>query len=159
MSKVVIENSSSPFDEPRRHFPFSDNGITNQIDIGRRTNSYFIPIVKVPPVPVVDDSTTGPACRELWPRIREYFPKKGRKSDAVGGESNRANTADLHLTLPDSTLIGARTNFSVGVSRCPQIGFDRLEYPGRNWRIGYRPLPGGDPHTKAGHSDRPDIVS
>ncbi len=46
MSQVVIENPiiNSPFDEPRRHFRFSDEGITNEIAEGRRSSSYFVPI-------------------------------------------------------------------------------------------------------------------
>jgi type III restriction enzyme len=48
MSQVVIENPiiNSPFDEPTRHFRFSDEGITNEIEDGRRTSSYFVPIAK-----------------------------------------------------------------------------------------------------------------
>ena len=40
-------------------------------------------IVKVPRVPVADDSMTGdqPTYRDLWLRIREDLPKKGRKTD------------------------------------------------------------------------------
>ena len=46
MSQVVIENPiiNSPFDEPTRHFKFSDEGITNEIVDDRRTSSYFVPI-------------------------------------------------------------------------------------------------------------------
>jgi len=45
-------------------------------------------IVKIPRVPVADDSMTGtlPTYRELWPRIREDLPRKGRAADAVSGE-------------------------------------------------------------------------
>ena len=45
-------------------------------------------IVKVPRVPVADDSMTGeqPTYRDLWLRIREDLPRKGRKTEAVGGE-------------------------------------------------------------------------
>ena len=45
-------------------------------------------IVKVPRVPVADDSMIGeqPTYRDLWLRIRDDLPKKGRKTDAVGGE-------------------------------------------------------------------------
>lgn len=45
-------------------------------------------IVKVPRVPVADDSMTGdqPTYRDLWLRIREHLPKKGRKTAAVSGE-------------------------------------------------------------------------
>ena len=48
MSQVVIENPviNSPFEEPRRHFRFSDEGITNEIIEGRRVSSYFIPIAR-----------------------------------------------------------------------------------------------------------------
>jgi len=48
MSQVVIENPiiNSPFSEPDRHFRFSDEGITNDIDEGRRSSSYFVPIAK-----------------------------------------------------------------------------------------------------------------
>ncbi|NLX99039.1 MAG: DEAD/DEAH box helicase family protein [Rhodopirellula sp.] len=47
-------------------------------------------IVKVPRVPVADDSMTGdqPTYRDLWLRIRDDLPKKGRKKDAIGGEPN-----------------------------------------------------------------------
>lgn len=48
MNQVVIENPAinSPFEEPRRHFRFSDDGITNEITGQRRVSSYFIPIAK-----------------------------------------------------------------------------------------------------------------
>jgi type III restriction enzyme len=48
MSQVVIENPiiNSPFDEPTRHFRFTDEGITNEEVDGRRTSSYFVPIAK-----------------------------------------------------------------------------------------------------------------
>lgn len=48
MNQVVIENPiiNSPFDEPTRHFQFSDEGITSQIVEERRSSSYFIPIAK-----------------------------------------------------------------------------------------------------------------
>lgn len=48
MSQVVIDNPiiNSPFDEPTRHFRFSDEGITNEIEDGRRISSYFVPIAK-----------------------------------------------------------------------------------------------------------------
>jgi type III restriction enzyme len=45
---VVIANPviNSPFVEPRRHFRFDDNGITDEIVSERRASSYFIPIAK-----------------------------------------------------------------------------------------------------------------
>jgi len=46
MWQVVIENPfiNSPFEEPKRHFKFTDEGISNEIIEARRTSSYFIPI-------------------------------------------------------------------------------------------------------------------
>jgi len=48
MKQVVIENPviNSPFCEPTRHFRFTDDGITNEIEGGRRISSYFIPIAQ-----------------------------------------------------------------------------------------------------------------
>jgi type III restriction enzyme len=45
-------------------------------------------LVKVPRVPVADDSMTGdqPTYRNLWIRIRDKLPKKGRRTAAVSGE-------------------------------------------------------------------------
>ena len=45
-------------------------------------------IVKVPRVPVSDDQMTGesPTYRELWSRIREDLPRKGRATEDIGGE-------------------------------------------------------------------------
>ena len=47
-------------------------------------------IVKVPRVPVEDNSMTGdqPTYRDLWRRISDGLPKKGRKGDAAGAEPN-----------------------------------------------------------------------
>ena len=46
MKTVVIENPilNSPFEEPRRHYKFDDDGITDEIAETRRPSSYFIPI-------------------------------------------------------------------------------------------------------------------
>ena len=46
MPQVVIENPilNSPFAEPRRHFDFTDDGITDRIVERRRLAGYFIPI-------------------------------------------------------------------------------------------------------------------
>ncbi len=45
-------------------------------------------IVKVPRVPIADNSMLGdlPKYRHIWPYVRDALPKKGRKTDAVGGE-------------------------------------------------------------------------
>ncbi|MFA5874132.1 MAG: DEAD/DEAH box helicase family protein, partial [Anaerolineales bacterium] len=46
MKQVVIENPilNSPFEEPRRHFKFTEDGITDEIIKARRVSQYFIPI-------------------------------------------------------------------------------------------------------------------
>ena len=48
MSQVITENPiiNSPFEEPTRHFRFSDECITDEITAGRRASSYFVPIAK-----------------------------------------------------------------------------------------------------------------
>jgi type III restriction enzyme len=46
MKQVVIENPilNSPFEEPRRHFKFTEDGITDEIVEARRISQYFIPV-------------------------------------------------------------------------------------------------------------------
>lgn len=46
MRNVVIEDPiiNSPFEEPRRHFRFDEEGITDEIVEERRASSYFMPI-------------------------------------------------------------------------------------------------------------------
>ena len=46
--QVVISNPiiNSPFAEPRRHFAFGDEGITDEIVEGRRPSEYLVPIAK-----------------------------------------------------------------------------------------------------------------
>ncbi len=46
--QVVIENPviNSPFEEPRWHFRFDDEGITNDIVRDRRVSCYFVPIAQ-----------------------------------------------------------------------------------------------------------------
>ncbi len=46
MPDVVIENPvlNPPYGEPNRHFKFSEDGITDEIVIERRSSAYFIPI-------------------------------------------------------------------------------------------------------------------
>ena len=48
MKQIVIENPilNSPYDEPKRHFRFTDEGITNEIVEERRISSYFVPIAR-----------------------------------------------------------------------------------------------------------------
>lgn len=85
--KVVYDLSATPFFlrgsgyAEGTLFPWvvSDFSLIDAIESG---------IVKVPRVPVADDSMAGeqPTYRDLWLRIREQLPRKGRKTeDASGG--------------------------------------------------------------------------
>ena len=58
-------------------------------------------IVKVPRVPVADDSMTGalPTYRELWQHIRDALPKKGRKTEDVTGSGPPKLPAELEGAL------------------------------------------------------------
>ncbi len=85
--KVVYDLSATPFFLRGSGYPegtlfpwvVSDFSLIDAIESG---------IVKVPRVPVADDSMVGeqPTYRDLWLRIRENLPKKGRKTEAASGE-------------------------------------------------------------------------
>jgi type III restriction enzyme len=85
--KSVYDLSATPFFLRGSGYPegtlfpwvVSDFSLIDAIESG---------IVKVPRVPVADDQMTGnqPTYRDLWLRIRDDLPKKGRKTDAVSGE-------------------------------------------------------------------------
>jgi type III restriction enzyme len=87
--KAIYDLSATPFFLRGSGYPegtlfpwvVSDFSLIDAIESG---------IVKVPRVPISDDSMTGelPTYRDIWPRIREHLPKKGRKSEAVGEEPN-----------------------------------------------------------------------
>jgi type III restriction enzyme len=85
--KAVYDLSATPFFlrgsgySEGTLFPWvvSDFSLIDAIECG---------IVKVPRVPVADDSMTGeqPTYRDLWHRVRAHLPKKGRSTEAVSGE-------------------------------------------------------------------------
>ncbi len=85
--KVICDLSATPFFLRGSGYPegtlfpwtVSDFSLIDSIEAG---------IVKVPRVPVSDDSMTGgqPTYRDLWLRIREDLPRKGRKTQELGGE-------------------------------------------------------------------------
>ena len=87
--KAIYDLSATPFFLRGSGYPegtlfpwvVSDFSLIDSIEAG---------IVKVPRVPVADDSMTGeqPTYRDLWLRIREHLPRKGRKTEDVGGEPN-----------------------------------------------------------------------
>jgi len=86
--KTMYDLSATPFFLRGSGYPegtlfpwvVSDFSLVDAIESG---------IVKVPRVPVADDSMTGdlPTYRSIWGRIRDSLPKKGRGTeDASGGE-------------------------------------------------------------------------
>jgi type III restriction enzyme len=85
--KAVYDLSATPFFLKGSGYPegtlfpwvVSDFSLVDAIESG---------IVKVPRVPVADNSMTGdqPTYRDLWLRIRDDLPKKGRKTGAIEGE-------------------------------------------------------------------------
>jgi type III restriction enzyme len=85
--KAVFDLSATPFFLRGSGYPegtlfpwvVSDFSLIDAIESG---------IVKVPRVPVEDNTMTGdqPTYRDLWPRIREDLPKKRRADDTGGGE-------------------------------------------------------------------------
>jgi type III restriction enzyme len=85
--KAIYDLSATPFFLRGSGYPegtlfpwvVSDFSLIDAIESG---------IVKVPRVPVSDDTGIGeaPTYRDLWLRIREDLPKKGRKTDSISGE-------------------------------------------------------------------------
>jgi type III restriction enzyme len=85
--KTIYDLSATPFFLRGSGYPegtlfpwvVSDFALIDAIESG---------LVKVPRVPIADDSMTGelPTYRNLWIRIRDRLPKKGRKTAAVTGE-------------------------------------------------------------------------
>ena len=86
-TRAVYDLSATPFFLKGSGYPegtlfpwvVSDFSLIDAIESG---------IVKVPRVPISDDSGTGeqPTYRDLWLRIRENLPKKGRKTEQAGEE-------------------------------------------------------------------------
>ncbi len=85
--KAIYDLSATPFFLRGSGYPegtlfpwvVSDFSLIDAIESG---------IVKVPRVPVADDSAVHeqPTYRNLWPLIRDGLPKKGRKTEALSGE-------------------------------------------------------------------------
>ena len=89
--KAIYDLSATPFFLRGSGYPegtlfpwvVSDFSLIDAIECG---------IVKVPRVPVADDSMVGdqPTYRDLWLRIRDDLPKKGRRTEALAGEPKLA---------------------------------------------------------------------
>lgn len=85
--RMVYDLSATPFFLRGSGYPegtlfpwvVSDFSLIDAIESG---------IVKVPRVPIADNAMVGdqPTYRDLWLRIRDHLPKKGRGTEAVGGE-------------------------------------------------------------------------
>lgn len=85
--KAVFDLSATPFFLKGSGYPegtlfpwvVSDFSLIDAIESG---------IVKIPRVPVSDDSMTGdlPTYRDIWTRIRDHLPKKGRGTESYGAE-------------------------------------------------------------------------
>ncbi|MEI7989844.1 MAG: DEAD/DEAH box helicase family protein, partial [Chloroflexota bacterium] len=85
--KAIYDLSATPFFLRGSGYPegtlypwvISDFSLIDAIEAG---------IVKIPRVPVADDAMTGeqPTYRDLWLRIREDLPRKGRKSETLASE-------------------------------------------------------------------------
>ena len=85
--RAIYDLSATPFFLKGSGYPegtlfpwvVSDFSLIDAIEAG---------IVKVPRVPVSDDSGVGeqPTYRDLWLRVRDMLPKKGRKTESAGEE-------------------------------------------------------------------------
>ena len=155
--KVVYDLSATPFflrgsgyDEGTL-FPWvaSDFSLIDAIEAG---------IVKVPRVPVSDDSMTGdlPTYRDIWPRIREGLPKKGRRTEAVNDEpslpvelegaltslyANYVRSYALWEQTPDALANGVTPPVFIVV--CNNTNVSRMVY---NYISGWqKTLPDGSP--------------
>ncbi len=183
--KAIYDLSATPFFLRGSGYPegtlfpwvVSDFSLIDAIEAG---------IVKVPRVPVADDSMTGeqPTYRDLWLRIREDLPKKGRKTDAVErraeapGGARRARCTASTATTRSTTACGrqnaearARGAHAAGLHRrlqqhqCLQarlrlhrrLGEARCRTADRRPVPGKLPLFSNDDGTAAGR-DRPNTI-
>jgi len=103
-------------------FPWvvSDFGLVDAIEAG---------LVKIPRVPVEDDTLQeggAPTYRNLWGRIRDDLPKKGRKTDAIAGPPQ--------LPAPlQGALHSLYTNYQKAFDRWDTANADGSTPPSSSW--------------------------
>ena len=123
-------------------------------------------IVKIPRVPIADDSMTGelPTYRNIWLRIRDDLPKKGRKAEAFVGEPKlpgalkgacpaftaimrrRSGSGRRSVDAAERGARRHRCSWSCAAIRPSQLVFDWIA----GWDTG-RTHPDGAPLAAAGH--------
>ena len=109
-------------------------------------------IVKIPRVPVSDDAMTGegPMYRDLWVRIRDDLPRKGRSSEAIGGDARplpkvlegalRSLYGHYHRSFEAWQAAGVGTP-PVFIVVCQNTAISKLVF---DWLAGWeKPLAGG----------------
>jgi type III restriction enzyme len=124
--RAVYDLSATPFFLKGSGYPegtlfnwvVSDFSLIDAIEAG---------IVKVPRVPVADDNMTGeqPTYRDLWVRIREDLPKKGRGTASVAGVQRKL---DIDFPWVDACAVDQREEANLrlhsphtsGSGRCPR---------------------------------------
>jgi type III restriction enzyme len=111
MKQIVIENPilNSPFQEPKRHFKFTEEGITNEIIEERPISSYFIPIAK---------------------------PKKKGKQLSLDTEwtEDRIEENKFINQVRDRVLLWRTRNYS-GITKTSRFLLDYWKNPGREKKL------------------------
>ena len=118
--KAIYDLSATPFFLRGSGYPegtlfpwvVSDFSLIDAIEAG---------IVKVPRVPVADDSMTGeqPTYRDLWLRIREHLPRKGTQ-DRRAWEASRSSLSNCKVPCTASTA--TTRSITASGSRTPRHG-------------------------------------
>lgn len=163
--KVVYDLSATPFYlrgsgyREGTLFPWvvSDFSLIDAIESG---------IVKVPRVPVADNALAGdqPTYRDLWQRIREQLPRKGRGNDDAGGTQNFPRELEGALRSlyghyeqayaawrddPDAEALGRTPPVFIVV--CSNTSVSKLVFDWISGRATGKELPDGSPYVAPGN--------
>lgn len=97
---VVIENPiiNSPFEEPVRHFRFTDEGITNEVVEQRRVSAYFIPIPRA----------RKTSRRQMDLLDNEYTADRVQENDFINRKLLRERACRVDSPRRHSPLVGER---------------------------------------------------